>query len=371
MKNCIIFLANSSSIHVKQWIQLNVKLGNSVNIFQIRHNNRAEIFAKGKYLIPKIIARFLPKKCLYFLSGLVLRFYNLPSNILHAHNASGYGLMAWLSGKKYILTIYGSEIYSAKKKGLYYYLLRKILNKAELVTVSTPYMKDYLSREFNLNACKIYEFSLGVPIDFIDCYPTEVKKIKFFLAERNCFYILSNRRIHPHYNIAYLIKEFAVFLKKYSKVSKLILVSGDFEPSYLEAIYKLISDLNVEQYVYILDDFISQTELAWILNQVDISVSLANSDQLSSSILESLYSHKIPVLNNLPAYTSILEYKACYVINNMQIGVLANAFEKLSNDQKLKNEILSNVKLYKQEELLLTVTLSRIKQVYKLCGLMN
>ena len=114
----ILILADIASAHMKKNIYL---------LFQANEPNPGVTFSQ------KILYfRFLPK-----LKLILKRF---KPDILHAHYASSYGLIGALSNyRPFIVSVWGSDIYSFPKEGL---LKRKILQfvlKKSDVICSTSY----------------------------------------------------------------------------------------------------------------------------------------------------------------------------------------------------------------------------------------
>ena len=107
----IVFLANCNSPHLDRWLDLLGMLGFEVEVWSI-HNCEGK--GHARQILPAF-ARKLPTILKYILAGLFLRFQK-NVDFFHAHNTSGYGLTALLAGKKYIITTYGSEIFSTNKK---------------------------------------------------------------------------------------------------------------------------------------------------------------------------------------------------------------------------------------------------------------
>ena len=96
-------------------------------------------------------------------AGLRMRFARRYSRqTLHAHCTSGNGLMARLSGRPYIVTTYGSEVFGARERGwLYAWMIRQVLTHAERITATSQQMADVLRQEYHIPEERIHLFSLG------------------------------------------------------------------------------------------------------------------------------------------------------------------------------------------------------------------
>ncbi|WP_454781383.1 glycosyltransferase [Legionella sp. WA2022007384] len=308
----INFLANPHSPHVRHWEDL-LNSGNYETCIYTAHkiNQTMIVNAPVKEILPKIFNR-IPMAIKYLISGLSLRFSRSKSNdtFFHAHNTSGYGLMAYLSGRPYILTTYGTEIFSTSSKSkIYSLLLRKILKNAMAITSASPSMTDYLINYFGIERSKIHEFSLGVTSSF--CFSQEKRdKIRNELQLGSSPVWIVNRRIRCQYHTLELIDAFNRFRNE-TNTGFLILLEGDSEASYLE---------NVEQccaqnpYIHLIKGFISQQEMSYYLSAADFSISVPETDQLSSSILEGASCGAIPLLTNLKSYQLVREFSKLFDI---------------------------------------------------------
>lgn len=269
--NKVTFLANQNSVHVKRWLEVVDQ-----NLFDLG-------------FLDLVLPSFM-KVFKYILLGLVARFKK-DLGLLHAHSALGYGLSAWISGKKYVVTVYGTEVFSAKPGSFKRWLLRKIFSDASAVTCTSDEMRQLLISDFCVPGVKVHNFSLGIS----DLFRGSLRKKKTSIA------FFHNRRLHPHYNVNIIIEAFEKLVADNENV-QLKLLSGDCEFDYKE---KIKSDICDAPWVKLYDSRLSQQEVAEILNSSDFSISIPKSDQLSASILESMASGCIPVVAPLKAYNAL------------------------------------------------------------------
>lgn len=304
----LVYLANPFSPHVRQWLEIfsniNIEDINEVEIYHIKHldGGIGNVSEQYEYVrsycpIPGSLS-WLPAILQYVYLGVYLKFTLANSSLIHAHNSSGYGLSAFLSGKKYILTTYGSEVYRATLKNInlpYKILIKAILGSAEIITSSSSQMTDSLNDLcMDLN---VYEFSLGVSREFHysqSLRDSAREKLKIPLG---AVVIFSNRRLTRLYNIDIILEAFKNVSKE-RKLLYLIQIEGDADLNYSREIDK---NFNVENLLYI-KGFLEQSELNEILCASDYTISLPVTDQLSSSILEGISCNCLPILSNLKAY---------------------------------------------------------------------
>jgi len=218
----------------------------------------------------------------------------------HAHNSSGYGLAALISGHQYVLTTYGSEIFDAGQRGKFYRLLiHRVLRKALCITCTSRGMLEALTNQFGVERERVSFFSLGVTSEF-----TAKSVVRSFPVDRNGRVWFANRRILPLYRTQEIVEAFLRFKNNGGK-GKLILIKGDSSGAYFEVIRQLVAPRND---VELVTEFLSPPEMIELLDQCDFTLSFPDSDQLSSSILEGMARGCIPVLRNLASYAELSQY---------------------------------------------------------------
>lgn len=334
----VVYLANPNSPHVRQWLELNL-LPSSTKLYHIgSHKEEFELTPDVDPIaaIP-VILQWLPNQLKYLILGLLLRITLPSSTIIHAHNTSGFGLAALVSGRHFIVTTYGTEIYSLPRRGkLYRWLLRKVLIKAHTITSTSSEMTQALICINQAFADKIETFSLGVSDVFVESKRAQPKP-------RNYKVWLVNRRIHPHYDTDVLIDAFAEFIEN-GGTGRLVLTRGDADLDFLDKVKEKVKKIPE---VILVDKFLSRNEMISYLDHADFCVSIPKTDQLSSSILEGMARGCIPILSPLGTYIS--ENLGAIFITEKPIGVgLRNVFEvtsKMSDDDitHLRNSVQEKI----------------------------
>lgn len=291
----IVYLANPRSPHVRQWLDLRVISG-GVDIYHIGSALEVSDIYPSALPIAALYGplRRLPSQLQYFILGVYLRFRLDKDTIIHAHNSSGYGIAAMVSGRTYIVTTYGSEIFCADKKFFVYrLLLRRVLRKAKFITATSLEMQDaLLDIDSNLLE-KICSFTLGVDRHFL----TEKTALGYRNVQGRTWFV--NRRIHPHYDTHRVIEGFRSFVQL-GGGGKLVLLKGDADEAYLKRIAQMAYEVpNVE----IIEKFLGKEEMIEILDRSDFCISVPRSDQLSTAILEGMSRGCVQILRPLKSYS--------------------------------------------------------------------
>lgn len=289
----LYFVGSSVSPHVRWWVRTLSKTY-KIKLYDINHSGNPLIFGKNVTVeTPLSAVRTSRLKLVqYVLLGAWLRTMG-PSEVLHAHNTSGFGLSALLSGKKYIVTTYGSEIYQAHARGaLFNGIIKTVLRKASLVTASTPDMADTLISKFGVEPGKIF---CGNAVDDI-----------FLQTSRMCdtpdqYTWFVNRRVTSLYRTLEVVEAFKLFIDGGGK-GYLLLLEGDSDENYLEKV-RVSAALCTR--IRIVSGFVSQEEIVSLMSSVQFAISVPKSDQLSNSILEAAACCVVPVLIDLPCYNPV------------------------------------------------------------------
>lgn len=314
LKKQINFLANPYSPHVRHWEEL-LNIGDYDLVIYTAHplTSRTLVNSKVIEIIPPIFAR-LPMLLRYVVAGLLIRFCakSYSFKFFHAHNTSGYGLTALLSGKQYLVTTYGSEIFKSHTRGcLYRLLIRAVLRRAVTITSTSSKMTECLISGYGIGKHKIHEFSLGVSkVFFFDQEGRD--RIRNLLELDSSPVWVVNRRIHPLYHTVELIKAFVDF-REATGSGFLLVLEGDSDPNYLTKVEHLCAGC---RYIKLIHGFIPQTELRAYLSAADFSISVPESDQMSSSILEGAVCGAVPLLANLESYAPLRNASIIFTITD-------------------------------------------------------
>ena len=225
----IRFVAHPHSVHVARWLKVlshtqsrvTIETANPVPAFE-------NDFIAARPLIPKFLK--LPMGLRYLFGGLALRFGRNRNrgDLIHSHSASGNGFVAWLSGQRYLVGTYGSEIYGAKQRGtLYCWLLKQILQRAERISVCSTECTKILVEQFGIPAERIYFFHLGY--DDTTFRPLSLEQRRQLRMERNLpddepIWVV-NRRTHPHYRTSDVVQGFFDFCNQNGR-GRLVVPAG-------------------------------------------------------------------------------------------------------------------------------------------------
>lgn len=301
----IRYMANAHSVHVARWLKI---LAHTKTTISIQTANPIPAFSNGFIDCVPLLPGWLklPMVLRYALGGLVMRFRgsSRKGGIIHAHGASGNGFMAWLSGQRYVIGIYGSEIYCADERGrVYRWLIEQILQGAERISVCSTEGAKILEEEFNIPRERLYFFHLGY--DDVNFRPLDRSERMTLRRERglplNEPVWVINRRTHPHYRTHDVVNGFLQYSQS-GGPGRLVMLCGDKDAEYTRTICDGLKSHPFGDRVVVVEQMLSAKELASWLQLGDYSVSVPKTDNFSISTLESMGCGTVPILADLEAY---------------------------------------------------------------------
>ncbi|HAS6040073.1 hypothetical protein DC364_20180 [Vibrio vulnificus] len=284
----MLFLGNSASLHMAVWRRLYFKAGILVESFYSIHEIEAGFKVEQYSSLKKIF--FINKIISYVLLGIYLLIRG--KGTIHAHGASGYGLSAFLSCNKYIVTVYGSEIFG-KHSSLYGFLIKCILFRAKAITVTSLEAKKRVAEIIGEND-KTYLFHTGLNLEFVDNYKKEIDAEKFIVT--------SVRNSAKHYRTETVIKAFIDFSSNHSGVDiQLNVILGNGDDGYFDELKSRFKEYNVN----FIDGRLDYEKMLTLISDSTVCVSYPISDQLSSTLLECIYMNRCVLSSKLDSYLEL------------------------------------------------------------------
>ena len=280
----ILLLSDANSIHTFRWAK-SLKSKNfdihifsifSPNNFSIDNYNKLNIKITSVGLEAKIKELRKPNlsKINYIRS---LPFFKRTLNevkpdLVHAHYASSYGLIGFLSGfKPFIISVWGSDIYHFPFTSFIAKLLLKIVLKGSNEICSTSYeMKKITENICYRNDIKVIPF--GIDTKFFK--PINKLQEKFTVG--------TIKSIEDHNGIDCLLDSASIVLNKYKKDINFLIVGDGSLKSYME---KKAIDLGIEKRVRF-TGHIPHEEIIKYYNMLSIFIAVSTRESFGVSILE-------------------------------------------------------------------------------------
>ncbi len=327
----IHFIAHAHGVHVARWLRL---LASTQTHVTIDTANPLPAYTGEFVTLRPLVPRWLriPMALRYVLAGLVLRFSRprSDSQIAHAHCASGNGLVAWLSGRPYLLQIYGSEVLGAKDRSpAYRYMMRRILHDAQGISGCTPEIARVLIEQFDVQAERIYPNFLSYDdthfYSIADSQRMQLRSEVSLPQDEPVWCVC--RRTHPLYRTKEVVRGFLDFCQR-GNPGRLILLCGDQQPDYTQAVRELMDSHPESHRITVVDRMLSLDEFAKWLQLSDFSISVPRTDNFSNAVLESMACGTVPILSDLEAYHEIRSSEFVRVIDRFEPSDFSTMFEE-------------------------------------------
>ena len=261
----ILFIASSESIHSHKWISYFIKKGHDILWYSMTDVNSPTNFA-GKFFANRTGAGFFYFVFCYFRARRIVKNYK--PDIIHAHSAGHYGLLAsLLPHRELVITVWGSDIVINTKKFFHRQLLRRFLPRAILVTSDSPHMLETIKKH-NI------KIKNGLLVNFgVDTEQFKPSKIGRKRSTNRSISIVSTRSFEPIYDIETLIYATQDLLKDGYKLTLNLVGTG----SQHEKLSELAKRLGIEAQV-IFRGRVEYAKLPELLNSMDLYVSTSKSD---------------------------------------------------------------------------------------------
>lgn len=281
----MIFLGNPASRHLETWRALYGLRGRAVHSLFTVHPPRGQFQTERRVALGgKLLS--------YILLGLRLRGGR---GTLHAHGASGYGLCALLSGRPYVVTVYGSELLATRGR-LYAAMVRHVLRRARFVTVTSPAAADRaLAIEPRL-AGRLLCFHTGIDLRGLDAIAAaasdrdEAAPVRA-MCIRNC---------GPQYRTREVLAALRT-VAEHLPPFMLMVPLGNGDRAYFDRLRVDYPDPWID---YIADDLPHAAFLAHI-RDADICINFPLSDQTSATLIEAICLDRPILTPLLDAYADL------------------------------------------------------------------
>ncbi len=221
----ILILSDPGSVHTVKWANGLNKLNFDIVVFGLssdpdllQYDNNIKVINHKISSVVKSKNDGAFEKLIYLKSIFKLRkvIKEFDPDILHAHYATSYGLLAFLSGfKPYILSVWGSDIndFPTRNK-IFPLILKYLLNRATLICAT--------SNDLAKSTKKYYKKDITIIPFGID---TEI--FKPVLQKDNIKYIGIVKTLETNYGIEYLIRAYAEIKKIKNDFDYKLLIVGD------------------------------------------------------------------------------------------------------------------------------------------------
>jgi glycosyltransferase involved in cell wall biosynthesis len=333
----LLLLSNPNSPHTIKWATSLAKHGLDIVIFSMgnftvndyKDFKNIKVVTLNQHIDSGNEGSLTKIKYLKALPMLKNIIENFKPDIIHAHYASSYGLLGAISDfHPFILSVWGSDVFSFPKKSfIHKAILKYVLKKADKL-LSTSHV---MVKETNIYTDKSIEVT-PFGIDMKQFKPMDINDL---FAEDD-FVIGTVKTLEEKYGIEYLIKAFKILSDKYQNMPLKLLIVGN--GSLENKLKLLVKELNLEEKTIFTGNipFVDIPKYHNMLS-VSVSVSVCDSESFGVAIIEASACKKPVVVSNVGGLPEVVEDGITgIVVPRRDIGATAAAIERLVLDKELR-----------------------------------
>ena len=330
----ILLLSDISSEHTEKWAIGLAEKGIEVGIFSLKkpvydwfskYNNihylNPHREVKGNTLYSKI--GYL--KVIPFLKRVIKEF---APDIVHAHYATSYGLLANLSGfRPYFISAWGTDVMKFPQQNfINKAVLKNNLAKATVVCATSTTIKEYIHKVLK---CNVEVIPFGVDLNKFKPNSHKTKK--------NTLVISYIKPLEKIYCIDIVIEAFSLIVKKNPQISlKLMIVGPGSELNHLK---QLTEKLSISKHVEFTGR-IDYSEIQDYFNMTDVFINISEYESFGVSVIEAMACEKAVIVSDTGGLKEIVDDG----INGIKVPIkniraTADAMEKLIQSKELREKM--------------------------------
>ncbi len=329
----VVFLAPQNSIHVTRWANAIVKYADELHLITL-HNQKHFLSTEVKvhrlkYNAPLgYISNFLQLRSL---------IKKIEPDIIHVHQLSGHGtLMSLTFLKNYLISIYGSDVYSFPNKSPIHKLLIKNNLKNAKYLASTSHIMAQETKKYTNK--QIFVTPFGIDADKFKSFKDPFTKDKIITVGLV-------KTLKKKYGIEYLVRAVPIVERELKKISilnvriKLIVYGyGELKPK----LEKLSDSLHIDAGF---PGFIKYEDVPEVINSMDIICipSIDNSESFGVSAVEAMACERPLVVSNVDGLREVVIHeKTGLIVKKEDPEAIAVALLRLINDNSMAIELGKN-----------------------------
>jgi len=323
------------------------EIGWKVNVLTRKTYELDSSVLKNKGIQQYIIPRPPGSQITYGILSLAFPLYfkkiiqEVKPDLIHVHSILYAMISAFSEFHPKIVTVWGyhhiMKSWPAKR-----WLERRSLRSADIITVNSPSLAEKICEIYGISPEKVVFLFWGVDLStFKKGYEDETGKLRRALnLEWVETVILSPRAATPHYNLDVIVKAFAKL--KENKDIALIILKGTGKDEYLRDIENLVKKLGIHSRVRIIEEFLSEREMAALFNLSDVFVSIPNTDQIAFTVVEGMACGSVPIISDLPDYDGIIEHGVSgFRVKPRDVNSLTKIMRLIVGNKSLREAISS------------------------------
>ena len=360
----ILLLSDANSSHTMKWALSLNKQGVNILLFSLFKPNQEVQEKYDKFGITTVDANLQSKitelrhpnlsklNYIFSLKLLIKTISSFKPGILHAHYASSYGVLGYLSKfSPFILSVWGSDIYDFPNKNIINkWILKRVLKSADKICSTSKAMGNIISQEYGISKIEIIPFGVDS-----DIFIPAIKSVDNFIVG-------TIKSIEKHNGIACLLDAVKIIVDDYKIKDIHFLIVGD--GTQLEEMKIKASELSLNKFVNF-TGYISPESVIEYYQKMSIFIAVSTRESFGVSILEAA-SCQIPAITSdvggLPEVNKHNE--TGIVIPSESPEALAEAIKNLYNDTNLRIDMGKNARQRVIQEFNWGINLKKMISIY-------
>ena len=218
---------------------------------------------------------------------------SLAPDVVHAHHATSYGLLASVAGiHPLVVTCHGSDVLISGQQAVSRAVLRRVFDAADLITAPGQHVAD-AARTLGTTT-QIAVFQYGVDVDRLRLVAAATRRANATTPDR--IRLVSARGLDALYRIDDVIRAMAILRER--GIECVYDVAG--RGTELAELRRLSQEVGMADQV-IFHGHVPESEAERLIAESDVYVSVAESDGVSIALFEAMALGAVPVLSDIPA----------------------------------------------------------------------
>jgi glycosyltransferase involved in cell wall biosynthesis len=290
----IVFVAWQGSEHTRRWAGFFAERGHEVHVVTCADAPEAAGATSSTYAVHDLGPPRLGKPGYLLKIPRARRLIrSLAPDVVHAHHATSYGLLATAAGiHPLAVTCHGSDVLVSGRKRVMRRLLRWVFDSADVITAPAEHVADAV-REVGTKT-EVVVFQYGVEVERLRAVGEAVREAGG--GDRGVVRLATARGLDAIYNTDEVVR--AVVLLRERGVDCIFDVAG--RGSEEEALRGLVQELGVADRV-VFHGHVPEPAAEALIAAADVFVSVADSDGVSIALFEAMALGPVPLLSDIRA----------------------------------------------------------------------
>jgi L-malate glycosyltransferase len=322
----IVLLGSANCIHTARWANGLAARGVQVHLISA-HDNTHDLDSRVQLYILNTQAPLG-----YFINVFEVKrlLKKLQPDLMNAHYATGYGLLARLAGfQPTLLSVWGSDVYDFPEKSfLHRWMLKGNLQAATGIGSTSHCMARKTDEIFKH------------PHMFITPFGIDQNRFSYkAIARPNVKLVIGTiKTLSSKYGIDTLIEAFALVVRDHTGPDQLVLEITGGGPD-LKSLRALAVSLDVEKQV-IFHGEVSHDRVPLLINHLDIYVALSRLESFGVAILEASACEKPVVVSDADGLQEVtVDRETGFVVPKDNPQAAADAISKLIKNETLRHQM--------------------------------